>query len=270
MPGSDDALFGLPRPSKALIGLMIALVAIWLSLAIGLNWGGAPTSVFYTLAGNSRAVLHGEVWRLLTAPFIHDPTRAWHVLSSCLGLYFFGPSLEERWGTARLMRFLALTSVIAYAIQIGLEAVLPASIGSRLVAGAWYGPSPAITAMVIAWALHHPHSVVRLFFMVPVSGRMLIAITVGWELFRLASAQPSEEGLIAPFGGIFCGWLIGGGTPSPLRRWWLKLRLAQLDGKSRREITRRRTRPNPGGLRVITGGRKDDDDDKGPDGRWLN
>ena len=30
-------------------------------------------------------------------------------------------------------------------------------------------------------------------------------------------------------------------------------------------------RPNPGGLRVLPGGRADDDDDdKGPDGRWLN
>jgi hypothetical protein len=29
-------------------------------------------------------------------------------------------------------------------------------------------------------------------------------------------------------------------------------------------------RPNPSGLRVIPGGRSDDEDDKGPDGRWLN
>jgi hypothetical protein len=68
---------------------------------------------------------------------------------------------------------------------------------------------------------------------------------------------------------------LGGGTPSPLRKAWLKLRLAQLEGQDARRRDGkdgpRKARPNPGGLRVIPGGRTDDDDDdKGPDGRWLN
>ena len=49
-------------------------------------------------------------------------------------------------------------------------------------------------------------------------------------------------------------------------------RLAQLEGQAsgKRPGSPRKARPNPGGLRVIPGGRTDDDDDKGPDGRWLN
>ena len=68
----------------------------------------------------------------------------------------------------------------------------------------------------------------------------------------------------------FFGWLLGGGTPSPLRKAWLKLRLGPLEREEKRQTTRKKPRPNPGGLRVLPGGRVDDDDDKGPDGRWLN
>lgn len=270
MPGSDDASFGLPRPSKALIGLMVALAAIWLSLAVGLNWGGASVAVFEPIVGNTRAVLHGEVWRLLTAPLVHDPRRAWHILSTLIVLYFFGPAMEDRWGAQRLMRFLALSAVLSFVVQLGLAAVLPTSVATRLVPDLWFGPSAALTGLVVAYGLNHRSTVIRFFMILPVSGLGLVWVTIGWELFRLATATPAEEGLIAPFVGMTCGWLLGGGTPSPLRRWWLKLRLARLEGKDKREVARRKPRPNPGGLRVIPGGRSDDDDDKGPDGRWLN
>jgi len=88
-------------------------------------------------------------------------------------------------------------------------------------------------------------------------------------LYLVAGARP-YEGLIAPFGGMLCGWLLGGGSPSPLRRAWLKFRLARLDREARREHSRK-PRPNQAGLRVLPGGRADDDDDgRGPDGRFLN
>jgi hypothetical protein len=150
-----------------------------------------------------------------------------------------------------------------------VELVLPASLGARLVGGAWFGLMPAVTGIAIAWALTFKGETVRLMFVLPVTSGMLIAFIIGLALLRLVAAAMPPEGLIAPFGGMLFGWLLGGGSPSPLRKAWLKLKLAQLDSEARREGKRRRPRPNPGGLRVIPGGRSDDDD-KGPDGRWLN
>ncbi|HYP88963.1 MAG TPA: rhomboid family intramembrane serine protease, partial [Polyangiaceae bacterium] len=161
-------------------------------------------------------------------------------------------------------------SVLSYLLQVVLELVLPASLGARLVGGMWYGLMPAVAAIAIAWALTFRDQVVRLMFVIPVSSRTLIAVIIGLGLLRLAAADIPEEGLLAPFGGMLFGWLLGGGTPSPLRKAWLKLRLAQLDREAKTDGRRRKARPNPGGLRVIPGGRTDDDDDKGPDGRWLN
>jgi membrane associated rhomboid family serine protease len=263
---------GLPRPGKAQLGLMIGVLVVWLTFAIGLNWGGAPAYVFQLLVGDTRAVLHGEVWRLLTAPFVHAPAGpegVSHIMGALFGLYFLGTRLEETWGSARFLRFVLVTSVLAYSLQILVQLVLPASLGARLVGDSWFGLMPAVAAIAIAWALTFRGQEVRLFFVIPVSSGMLILFVIGVALLRLAAAAMPAEGLIAPFGGMLFGWLLGGGTPSPLRKAWLKLRLAQLDNEARREGKRKKPRPNPGGLRVIPGGRTDDDD-KGPDGRWLN
>ena len=273
MQNSDGFAMSLPRPGKALIGLMVAISAIWLTFAIGLNWGGASVSTFALLAGNTRAILHGEVWRLVTAPLLHTASGAAgvsHLLTALLGLYFLAPRLEELWGPARMLRFIALSTVLAYVLQMLVELVLPAGAAAHVVPNYWYGLQPGIAAIAIAWACTFKGQTVRLFMVLPVTSRMLIMFVIALGFLHLAAADVPEEGLLAPFGGMFFGWLLGGGTPSPLRKGWLRLRLAQLDGEARREGKRKKPRPNPGGLRVIPGGRAEEDDDKGPDGRWLN
>lgn len=261
---------GLPRPGKALVGLMLVLGGLWLMFAVGLNWGGAPASVFLLFTGETQAILHGQVWRLFTAPLLHNPSDFWHVVLTLVGLYFLGSRLEESWGAGRFFRFIAISAVGAYLVQMVAELVLPASIAARLVPEHWLGMEPAVAAVAIAWALTFRGQTVRLFFVLPVTSGVLVASVVGFALLQVIAAAVPPEGLVAPFGGMLFGWLLGGGTPSPLRKAWLKLRLAQLDTEARREGAQRKRR-NPGGLRVIPGGRADDDDEgKGPDGRWLN
>lgn len=262
---------GFTRPGKALIGLMVAITTVWLMFAIGLNWGGASDSVFLLFTGNTEAILHGEVWRLFTAPLMHTPNSVGHLLWAIVGLLFFAPRLEELWGSARVLRFIALSGVLAYTLQMAVDLILPAALAGRLVGSYWYGLQPAVAAITIAWACTFKGQTVQLFLLPPMSGRTLILVVIGLDFLRLAAAQNPEEGLLSPFFGTALGWLLGGGTPSPLRKGWLKLRLAQLEGQdARRNGAARKPRPNPGGLRVIPGGRSDDEDDKGPDGRWLN
>jgi membrane associated rhomboid family serine protease len=276
MQSNDGMTFGFVRPGRALIGLMIVITTVWLMFAIGLNWGGASSSVFLLFTGSTDAILHGEVWRLFTAPLLHTPrgeNSVGHLLWALLGLLFFATRLEDMWGGARLLRFIALSCVLAYLMQMAVELVLPAGLAARLVGSYWYGLQPAIAAVTIAWACSFKGQTVNLFLLPPMSSRTLILVVVGFGLLRLAAAQNPEEGLLAPFCGMFLGWALGGGTPSPLRKAWLKLRLARLEGQDARRAgkgARRVARPNPSGLRVIPGGRSEDEDDKGPDGRWLN
>jgi membrane associated rhomboid family serine protease len=262
-------VYGFIRPGKALLGLMVGITAIWLMFAVGVNWGGASDSVFFLLAGSTDAILRGEVWRLFTAPLLHAP-RVWSLVVTLLGLLFLAPRLETEWGSARTLRFIALTATLSYVLQMLTGLVLPASIAARLVPSYWFGLSPAISAITIAWASTFRGSVVNVMGVLPMTSRTLVMVVVGFNLLSIAAGEQAPEGLLSPFFGMGLGWALGGGTPSPLRKAWLKLRLSRLESQANpRPGARRKPRSNPGGLRVIPGGRVDDDD-KGPDGRWLN
>lgn len=274
MRGNEGTSLALRRPTRAVTGVMLVVFVLWLIFALGMNWGSAGSSIFEMLTGDTARILRGEVWRLFTAPLLHFPIGGpgvSHLLTALIGLYFFTPRLEELWGSRRMLRFLALSAVISYVLQMAVELLLPDQLAARLVGEQWFGITPALGAIAIAWALTFKNETVLLFFVLPVTSRMLVIWVVGLAtLYLVAGARP-YSGLIAPFGGMLCGWLLGGGTPSPLRKAWLKLRLAQLDKEAQREGQARKRRPNPAGLRAIPGGRSDDDDDdRGPDGRFLN
>src|SRR5689334_25323067 len=44
------------------------------------------------------AVLHGQVWRLLTYAFLHDPQGLYHILFNMLFLWWFGSDVEDIYG----------------------------------------------------------------------------------------------------------------------------------------------------------------------------
>ncbi|HET9934048.1 MAG TPA: rhomboid family intramembrane serine protease [Polyangiaceae bacterium] len=263
----------LPYPGRVLRIVMIAIAALWLAFAIGLNWAGAPPELFWALCGNTDKILHGEVWRLFTAPWLHLPVASLgHVFSALLGLYFLGASLEQQWGSARFAKFLFFAALLAYVTQMLAELVLPRSLEIAPADGYWFGAIPVVEAIAIAWALSFRGREVRLFFVLPVSSTGLILFVVGASVASVIIKAQAPSGLVAPFGGMLAGWLFGSGSPSPLRRLWLKLRLAQLDVEAKREAQARRNRAARSGLKVITGGRDDDseDDSKRGGGRWLN
>jgi membrane associated rhomboid family serine protease len=247
---------GIMRPGTAVTAVMVALGAIWLMFALAVNWAGANEDLFLLFCGNTERILHGEVWRLFTAPLMHLPSgTVGHILFAILGLLFLAPSLEKQWGTGRMLRFLMLSAVIAYGFQMLCELALPASFARRLVPEYWFGAFPALEAVAIAWALSFRGQTVRLWFVLPVSSSGMVIFIVVMSVLRVVAAAPGPEGLLAPFGGMLAGWLLGASTPSPLRRAYLKLRLAQLDREAARSAEAARARRKSSSFRVIEGGR---------------
>src|SRR5947207_369091 len=94
---SGSPNFGFTKPKGVILWMLVGIFCPWLILSLAANWGGADTSFMAYVVGSTKAVLHGQVWRLVTAPLIH----AWgndfsHVLTTLLVLYFFGPALVDR------------------------------------------------------------------------------------------------------------------------------------------------------------------------------
>lgn len=243
-------------PSRALGIVLVGLVALWLAFAVSINWASSRADLFLLLAGNDQAILHGQVWRLFTAPLLHDPQGSAgvnHILSTVIGLFFLAPALETEWGTPRLLRFLAVSAVFSYLVQWGLSIVLPADLTERLVPSHWFGAIPALEAVAIAFALNMRNRSVLLFFVLPIGSRGLLLATIGLSVALVAAGAIGPSGAIAPFAGMLAGWWFGGSTPSPARRLWLRWRLHRLESEAtadrarRRDVAKRRFEVLPGG-----------------------
>ncbi len=253
----------LPKPGPVLRVVLIGLFVIWLLFAVALNWGGASSDSFFWFTGNTAAIAQGEVWRLLTASLLHMPQGTIsHILSALLGLYFLGASLEESFGSRRFARFLLAIAILSYGTQFLVTLALGPS--PRLAPGDYFGAIPVVEGIAIAWACSFRGRTVQLFFVLPVSSSMLILFVVGTSVLYLIAGAVPPSGHVAAFAGMGWGYVLGGSSPSPLRKFYLRYRLARLEAEAKTDGQERTRKAKKSGLRVIEGGKdqKDGKDDK--------
>jgi membrane associated rhomboid family serine protease len=86
------------------------LIGICVLLYLGTMLSGGDTSSVYidlgtlgnaTYLGNPIGVAHGEVWRLVTGAFLHDPSNPLHIAFNMYILYWLGTMLEPVLGHVR-------------------------------------------------------------------------------------------------------------------------------------------------------------------------
>ena len=276
MPTYSDAPPGLPRPGRVVKIAMAVVVGLTLAFAVGMHWAGVGADAFALFCGNTLGILHGQVWRLFTASLLQSPDSLWPLLSLLMALYFFGVPLEEQWGSKRFGRFLVGLVVVPSLIQAVIDVALPPAVNRYLIPEYWYGGLAVSSGLAVAWALCNRGAVVRLYGILPITPRVVILLAVGTPFVYLLFRALPPEGIPGSLGGCLAGWLLGGGTPSPIRRYWLKFRIGRLDAEVAREAAQRKKRVERSRLKVIEGGLAKPDSSpngekgRGPDGRWLN
>src|SRR5690348_15134834 len=65
--------------------------------------GLGPVTELFILS--TPKVMQGEVWRLLTYAFLHDPTIWQHIVFNMLFLYWFGKDVEDLYGPREFLLF---------------------------------------------------------------------------------------------------------------------------------------------------------------------
>lgn len=293
-PGEVMPSFAFPRPGRALKAVLAVMAIVSLVAAIVKFWVPGGAAGFEIIHGyltyRPRAVIQ-EPWRLytvFTSGFITVGLK--HIFYTLIGLYFLSPDLERRWGGARFIRFLLTSVVVGNIFVLVADLIGPRShaifhpdASPTTAAMGCFGPGAALAATAIAWSRENAHSQVRLFFFLPVSGKLLFWVTIGFCVLGVVYYEDVPEGAFGPFGGVAVGMLMSG-SPSLARTLWLKLRLANLRRKgaavSVDDILEPPSRPRPtsakrkGGppLRVVPGGLEDELKNRKPpkDKRYLN
>jgi membrane associated rhomboid family serine protease len=130
------------------------------------------------------AVLHGEVWRLVTYAFCHSRHDPLHILFNMLFLYWFGATLERMYGTREFVLFYfagAFVSGVAnFALSIVLRDNSPA-----------IGASGAVMAVLMLYAIHFPRDEMY-FLLFRLQVRFVVLIYVVYDLWPVLRAMGGD------------------------------------------------------------------------------
>lgn len=131
-------------------------------------------------------------WTLLTYMFVH--AGLWHLVFNMLGLFFFGPPLESRWGSGEFLK---------YYLICGMAGALLSLVFAPQAA--IVGASGAVLGVMLAFAMAWPDAPIYIWGIFPVKAKWLVLI-IG--LFTLMSAVEGARDGVAHFahlGGLVAG-----------------------------------------------------------------
>jgi len=172
------------------------MMTTWVLRLIVVNVG-----VYFFTAANPRLLgqlafvpalaLH-EPWTLITYQFAHGGFG--HLLFNMLGLFFFGPRLEDRLGGRHFLG-LYFTSGFAGALLSFLNYTTPI-----------IGASAAIFGVFLGFARYWPRERVYIWGILPVEARLLVVVMTALALFGGFGFGGAGIAHFAHLGGFLGGW----------------------------------------------------------------
>jgi len=195
-----------PAGSRALTGMLVAMVAAFVVQSIFSRWlGSADFERLFALG--VPGLRRGYLWSLVTYAFLHGGIL--HLLFNGLFLYFLGRELGPMLGERR---FLAVSGMAALGGGLAWLAVNFVAPGSVLV-----GASAIVLGLFVIFASFFPNREITflLFFVLPVTVRPRVAawVILGIEVLGLLFSElPGgrfDSGIAhsAHLGGMLVGWI---------------------------------------------------------------
>ena len=274
MPRSSPTTLTLPPFEGTVRRLVIANIAIYFAFAVlGLIAPRLATVLHSYLWLRPASVVSGQVWQIATYSFLHLGLT--DILFSMLMVWMFGSMLETSYGS-RFMRELYFTSAIGGALLATVASftrvlgLSPQSIAA--------GASTALFGIMVALALRMGEIEIRLWFLIGIRIKYLVAIYILIDLAILLTSANAFAALLHLCGG-FCGLLYVNYAPRRglafgLSERYFTLRNAFYRSKRRRAARKFEVYMGKQGRKVQfdkEGRYIDPDQHKDPnDKRWMN
>ncbi len=194
--------FGIPR---LMLYIVLANVAGWLILQMdttGLAWS--------SLCFDAKAILHGQVWRVVTFLFVSDFSGLLWFAIAMYFYYWIGSELERQWGAGKFTIYYlsGWLLTVVFGLLVG---------GGAEITGDFLNLS-----MFFAFATLWPETQVLLFFVIPVKVKWLAWVDAAYFVYILfAAVWPLK---LLPVVAVlnylvFCGdWLFDFFRPERIRQ----------------------------------------------------
>ncbi len=172
-----------PRTTSAISVILVINIALYV---IELLPGIGPLLTGVGALVPAEVFGEGQVWRLLTYMFLHDPGSPFHLMLNMLALWMFGTEIEQLWGKGKFVRFYLIAGAGSGCFSL-IHLFSPVMKYTGVI-----GASGAILALLTVYAFIYPHRQVLLFFVLPVNIRLVV---IGYALISLF-------GTISPHGVV--------------------------------------------------------------------
>lgn len=135
-------------------------------------------------------------WTLFTYMFAHDISGFSHILFNMLGLFFFGPRLEQELGGKHFLGLYFASGLIAALLSLVFNPLSPI-----------IGASGAIFGVMIGYAYFWPRDKVYIWGVLPVEVRIMVAIMTALSLFGGFGGSGDGIAHFAHLGGFVGGFV---------------------------------------------------------------
>jgi membrane associated rhomboid family serine protease len=135
-------------------------------------------------------------WTMVTYMFAHDPTGFGHIFFNMLALYFFGPRVEQRLGSARFFSLYMISGISGAILSFALAPRYPI-----------VGASAALFGVMMAFARFWPRDLIYIWGIFPIQARWLVIIYTAYSLWSGLRGSPSGVADFAHLGGYVGGML---------------------------------------------------------------
>src|SRR5262245_10482282 len=193
-PSYLDVLWPTGTVCKWLIGINVVVFVFQLVTFDQLNIqeNGRGLTAWFDL--DTVQVMNGQVWRLLTYAFLHDPAVWQHIVFNMLFLWWFGSELEAMYGPREFLAFYLLAALLG---GIAFQAWAIATGEFHVCLGA----SGAVTALLILYALHFPSRLIYVFLILPVPLWLFAIFQVAQDAFVFVSGVRSTTAVVVHLAG---------------------------------------------------------------------
>ncbi|HAI14239.1 MAG TPA: hypothetical protein DCM28_21220 [Phycisphaerales bacterium] len=214
-PSKRVGNFLIPAPGwLSMVAILIIInVAVFVIDAILYNFVGVRANYYgnalppleaFGLFSAETAFKHFQLWRVISYQFLHAGVG--HLFWNMLGLFFFGPMVEQYLGTKRFLAYYLLCGIggsLFYVLMMVLH-VLPNFNGLIPLIGA----SAGLFGIMVAAAKIAPDTQVLFMFIIPIKLRVMIWFAVGLAALTLVNQGHNAGGEAAHLGGAILGFFL--------------------------------------------------------------
>ncbi len=186
-----------PWVRRLLIANAVVSLCAWLIPGLQTSLGFIP----------SRALQ--QPWSFVTYMFVHGDF--WHLFFNMLGLFFFGPPVEERLGSREFIKYYTICGLIGGAVL----ALFFARNGLLI------GASGAVYAVMLAFAFFWPNAPIYIWGIFPVKAKWLVIAFTAMSILPMVTGRAGNVAHFAHLGGFAVGFIylkFGGSFGAPMEK----------------------------------------------------